>query len=271
MTLSETSAAIGSPGPHEAARFLLRDRTWGAYPLGYLDPGSDVLSQVWTSEEDGETTSLVMLAQLPQLVSVYATGDAAGIVRVLDALPAPPASGVFSVRAEALNGLERHFHISTSYQMRRMRADARCLRPRHELAVSRLGIDDLDAVKRIYGMWTDSHQLPGQLTKGIYFGVYRGNDLIAIAGTHAVSPLYGVGAIGNVLTHSNYRNRGLASTTTSAVAGELLRLGCDEIILNVRHGNDAALATYRGLGFTDHCTFMEGVFHARAGRRPGYR
>ena len=133
--------------------------------------------------------------------------------------------------------------------------------------MSRLGIDDLDAVKRIYGMWTDSHQLPGQLTRGIYFGVYSGQDLVAVAGTHAVSPTFGVGAIGNVLTHISHRNRGLASTTTTAVAEELIRLGCDEIVLNVRQGNDAALATYRNLGFSEHCTFIEGVFHSRAGRR----
>jgi ribosomal protein S18 acetylase RimI-like enzyme len=267
MTLSETSPAVSSPGPHEAASFLLRDRTWGAYPLGYLDPSSGILNQVWTTEEGGETNSLVMLAQLPQLVSIYASGAAPGIERLLGALPGPPASGVFSVRAEALHGLERHFHVSTSYQMRRMRADGRSLRPRHDVDVVRLGIDDLEAVKRIYGMWTDSHQLPGQLTRGIYYGVYRGRELVAIAGTHCVSPMYGVGAIGNVLTHAHHRNRGLASTTTSAVAEELLRLGCDEIVLNVRHGNDAAMATYRRLGFADHCTFMEGVFHARAGRR----
>lgn len=266
MTLSETSSAVSSPGPHEAVRFLLQDRTWGAYPLGYLDPGSGVLTQVWTSEAAGATNSLVMMAQLPQLVSIFAGGDPDGIGQVLGAMPAPPASGVFSVRAEALNPLERHFHISTSYQMRRLRTDARGLRPRREMEVSRLGIDDLEAVKRIYGMWTDSHQLPGQLTRGIYFGVYRGRDLIAIAGTHCVSPMYGIGAIGNVLTHSSYRNRGLASTTTTAVAEELLRLGCDEIILNVRQGNGAGMATYRSLGFSDHCTFVEGVFHSRVGR-----
>jgi GNAT superfamily N-acetyltransferase len=267
MTLSETTAAIGSPGPHETARFLLQDRTWSAYPLGYLDPGSDVHTDVWTSEEGGQTSSLVMLAQLPQLVSIFASGEPAGISEVLSALPAIPSSGVFSVRAETMAVMERYFHISTAYQMHRLRADAQSLRPRHEVMVSRLGIDDLDAVMRIYGMWTDNHQLPGQLTGGIYYGIYSGRDLIAIAGTHCVSPKYGVAAIGNVLTHSSHRNRGLASTTTTAVAEELMRMGCDEIILNVRQGNDAGMSTYHRLGFADHCTFIEGVFHSRVAQR----
>jgi GNAT superfamily N-acetyltransferase len=267
MTLSETRSQVSAPGPHEAARFLLQDRTWSAYALGYIDPASGTQTQVMTSEAGGATSSLVLLAQLPQLVSLFATGDPAGVARVIAALPVPPASGVFSLRAEAMDPLERAFHVSTSYQMRRMRVDAAGLRPRRETAVSRLGIDDLDAVKRIYGMWTDSHQLPSQLSRGIYFGVYDGGDLVAIAGTHCISPKYGIGAIGNVLTHSNFRNRGLASTTTSAVARELFSLGCDEIVLNVRNGNEAALAAYTQLGFTEHCTFIEGVFHARAGRR----
>jgi predicted GNAT family acetyltransferase len=151
--------------------------------------------------------------------------------------------------------------------MRRLRVDANSLRPRRDVAVSRLGIDDLDAVARLYGMWTDNHQLPAQLTRGVYFGVYQGPELVAVAGTHAVSPTYGVGAIGNVLTHISHRNRGLASTTTTAVAEELLRMGCREVVLNVRQGNDVARATYLNLGFTEHCTFVEGVFHTRVGRR----
>lgn len=267
MTLAETSPAVGAPEPQDAVQFLLQDRTWSGYPLGYLDPGSDVATSVWTAHESGATDSLVMLAQLPQLVSIFASGGTEGISRIIAGLPVLPASGVFSVRAEGLSALERHFHISTAYQMRRMRASADSLRRRHEVKVSRLGIDDLDAVRRIYGMWTDAHQLPGQLSRGIYFGVYHGGELVSVAGTHCVSPVYGVGAIGNVLTHSSHRNRGLASTTTTAVAEELFRLGCDEVILNVRHGNDAALATYRGLGFIEHCTFVEGVFHSRTGRR----
>ena len=78
--------------------------------------------------------------------------------------------------------------------------------------------------------------------------------------------MYGVGAIGNVLTHSSYRQLRWPTTTPRPLPGGLLRLGCDEIILNVRHGNDAGLAAYRRLGFVDHCTFIEGVFHSRVGR-----
>ncbi|MDQ6747948.1 MAG: GNAT family N-acetyltransferase, partial [Candidatus Dormibacteraeota bacterium] len=101
-------------------------------------------------------------------------------------------------------------------------------------------------------MWTDSHQLPGQLSQGIYHGVFAGKELVAAAGTHALSLEHGVGAIGNVLTHASHRGKGLASTTTTSVAEELFARGCEEVVLNVRQGNDIALDTYHKLGFRDH-------------------
>jgi len=58
--------------------------------------------------------------------------------------------------------------------------------------------------------------------------------------------------------------RGSAATT--AVAEELFRLGCEDLVLNVRDGNKIAYRTYIELGFVDHCTFIEGVFHSRPGR-----
>src|SRR5258708_5402644 len=145
--------------------------------------------------------------------------------------------------------------------MTRMRLDR--FRPRRAAPVRRLGLPELESVKRLYGMWTDQNQLPAQLSQGVYYGVYAGSELVSVAGTHCVSSRYGGAAIGNVLTHISYRNRGLAATTTSAVVEELQRLGCDELVLNVRDGNDSARAAYQRLGFTPHCEFIEGVFPSR--------
>jgi predicted GNAT family acetyltransferase len=141
------------------------------------------------------------------------------------------------------------------------------LRGRRAGSPVRLGLDDIDPVKRLYGMWTDAHQLPGQLSTGVYFGVYARDELIAVAvvavgedvadGANAELARYAVGP----------RHRGLASATTTAVAEELFRLGCEDVVLNVRDGNEIAYRTYLRLGFVDHCTFIEGVFHSRAGRR----
>ncbi|HXO67107.1 MAG TPA: GNAT family N-acetyltransferase [Candidatus Dormibacteraeota bacterium] len=267
MTLFQADTALRNPSPDEVIEFLGRDRPWSAYALGYLDPAAGVPTRVLGAEREGQIQALVVQAELPQLLSLYATGDPEAIASVIQELPVPPASGVFSIRAEAVDAFERHLRVSTAYRMRRMVIGRGELNNQPMPGMVRLGLKDLEPVKRLYGLWTDSHQLPGQLSNGVYYGVYEGRELIAIAGTHCVSPTFGVGAIGNVLTHINDRNRGLASATTTAVAEELFRLGCDEIVLNVRHGNEVAYRCYARLGFRDHCTFVEGVFHSRLGRK----
>ena len=50
----------------------------------------------------------------------------------------------------------------------------------------------------------------------------------------------GLAAVGNVLTHRDYRGRGFAKIVTGAVTQELLRF-CDQVVLNVRSDNPPAL------------------------------
>jgi ribosomal protein S18 acetylase RimI-like enzyme len=267
VTLFSTDLAVRTPGRDEAVEFLMRDRPWSAYGLGYLERTSGVPTSLVASASPTAITSVVVQAQLPQLLSIVAIGDPEGIGASIESLPSPPSSGVFSIRGEALSAFERRFNVSSAYQMRRLRLGPGRLEPRPGPRAVRLGLDDLEPVKRLYGMWTDAHQLPGQLSRGIYYGIYAGDQLVSVAGTHVVSAEFGVGAIGNVLTHVDYRGRGLASATTTAVAMALAEAGCEEVVLNVRQGNDVAYRVYRALGFEDHCTFIEGVFHAFPGRR----
>jgi ribosomal protein S18 acetylase RimI-like enzyme len=263
MAVSGSAIRVTQPGREAALSYLRRDPVWAAYPLGYLDDDSGVAVDLWASEREGATTSLLALAHLPRLVSFFAVGDPEGISAVMAEVPSPPASGVFSAQLDTMRGLERHINVTTAYHMSRMRLDPRRFQPVAGTEVQRLGLDHLEDVKRLYGMWTDQNQLPSQLSTGVYFGVFANGELVSVAGTHCVSRQHRVAAIGNVLTHSGHRNRGLAKTTTSAVAGELLAMGIERVVLNVRHGNDAAWATYKGLGFDDHCEFLEGVFPSR--------
>jgi RimJ/RimL family protein N-acetyltransferase len=265
MTLTESRVEIRNPGPDESARFLAGDRVWSAYGLGFLEQRSTDV-ETWSWGAPGNILSLLMRVRLGQLTTVFLTGDCHGLATIAAETSAVPASGVFSTTVEALEALQPSIRVSTAYPMTRMRLRRAELRPRHDTVVTRLTAADLEAVRSVYGMWTDSHQLPGQLDRGVYFGVFRNprardRELISVAGTHAMAPRHGVAAIGNVLTHRAYRNRGLASVTTTAVAEELFRLGCEEVVLNVREGNDAARAVYYKLGFTDYLGFVEGIFH----------
>jgi GNAT superfamily N-acetyltransferase len=263
MTLTDAGRRVGTPDRDGARHFLARDRAWAAYPLGYLDPASGVRVELHAAGGVQGIDALVTLAHLPGLLNLFATGEPAAVTAVLSAMPEVPLSGVFSARPDALEAMERHLQVTTAYRMRRMVVDAPGLRPRRDREVRRLTLDHLEDVRRLYGLWTDSHQLPAQLSGGVYYGAFQGDQLVAAAGTHALSWEHGVGAIGNVLTHASHRGKGLASTTTTAVAEALFRGGCELVVLNVRQGNDIALAAYQKLGFRDHCTFIEGVFRRR--------
>ena len=69
-------------------------------------------------------------------------------------------------------------------------------------------------------------------------------------------------AVGNVMTHRDFRNRGYAKVATGAVTQELLRF-CDQVVLNVRSDNPPALAAYRALGYREHMRFEERLVHRR--------
>jgi predicted GNAT family acetyltransferase len=97
----------------------------------------------------------------------------------------------------------------------------------------------------------------------VFFGTWENGELVAVAGTHLAVPAEGVGAIGNVYTRRDRRGLGLAGALTSAVAGELLRMGVRTIGLNVTQRNAAAIRVYERLGFFRYCDFIEGpVAHA---------
>ncbi|GAC1333293.1 MAG: hypothetical protein NVSMB17_13550 [Candidatus Dormibacteria bacterium] len=263
MTLTDPGRRVGTPNRDEVTTFLLRDRPWAAYPLGYLDTASRTTTELHGAGGDQGMEAVLVVARLPSLLNVFVSGEPGAIAEILKEMPEVPPSGVFSARAEALEALERHLQVTTAYRMRRMLVAAAEMKPRYDREARRLGLEHLEQVRRLYGLWTDNHQLPGQLSEGIYYGCFAGDQLVAAAGTHALSFEHRIGAIGNVLTHASYRGRGLASTTTTAVADELFARGCDQVVLNVRQGNDIALEAYRKLGFREHCTFIEGVFRKR--------
>jgi len=62
--------------------------------------------------------------------------------------------------------------------------------------------------------------------------------------------------VGNVLTASGFRGAGYARATTSAVTEALLAF-CDEVVLNVRSDNPAAVKVYESLGYRVKAEFEE--------------
>ncbi len=93
----------------------------------------------------------------------------------------------------------------------------------------------------------------------MFYGKWKDDRLIAVAGTHVLSELMDVAAVGNVFTDPDHRGHGHGRAVSAAVVAELLKRRLATIVLNVAQKNAAALKIYRGLGFWPVCGYHEGV------------
>jgi RimJ/RimL family protein N-acetyltransferase len=167
-----------------------------------------------------------------------------------------------AAKSELVPAVEVHYRVDAAAGMVRMHVDRETFRPGLGDAV-RLDAGDTRHLTRLYELGL-AGSLPSEaVAGGVYYGVRRGTRLIAAAGTHVISPMFGVAAVGNVFTHREYRNQGLAKVVTSAVTAELLR-SVDDVVLNVRADNPPALAAYRALGYREHTHFEERLVHRRS-------
>ncbi len=170
-----------------------------------------------------------------------------------------------AAKPEVVPAVREHYRVEAAAPMVRMVVDRATFRPVLGDAV-RLDQGDTRHLNRLYELGLTACLPAEAVAAGIYYGVRRGTRLIAAAGTHVISPMYGLAAVGNVYTDREYRGQGLAKVVTSAVTAELLRT-VDRIVLNVRADNPPALAAYRALGYRAHTHFEERLVHRQ--RRSG--
>ncbi len=183
-----------------------------------------------------------------------------------EALAAAPAgSRLFAVclpeHRAFVDRLSPFTHASAMFRMR-LPADV----PLHGpggVARRRLGPADLAAAHALFARGALPEEEPeffteAMLQQGLYHGIWDGDRLIAMAGTHVLAPGASAAAIGNVFTDRACRGRGLAHVTTAAVARDLRAAGIATIVLNVRQDNLPAVRVYEGLGFVVHGDFFEG-------------
>jgi ribosomal protein S18 acetylase RimI-like enzyme len=127
----------------------------------------------------------------------------------------------------------------------------------HEGSAVRLTSRDIHGLNTLYRMGGGTGFADYQVSQGIFYGVRLDGKVVATAGTHVVSPHYGIGCVGNVFTHPGYRGHGYAEACTSAVVRDVFAAGCRDVVLNVRHDNGAAIHVYSRLGFVEHSRYEE--------------
>ncbi|TDW69749.1 FR47-like protein [Kribbella pratensis] len=95
---------------------------------------------------------------------------------------------------------------------------------------------------------------------GAYYGIERGNKLVAMAGERMRPP--GWSEISGVCSDTEYRGFGLARTVVTSVVGEVVGRG-DQPFLHVMEDNVGAIRLYRALGFTVRRRIVIGSYRKR--------
>lgn len=243
-------------------RFLERDRGYAAYAIGDLDPHLFNQSQWVCAEFRGEIKALALLFYGLNLPVLFLMGAGEGLALLLRTITKPERA-YLACRPEHLQITQPFYSPERSLVMLRMVFEPMRFRPISGPAV-RLGVEHLEALRQLYTQSEGSIFSPYQLAQGIFYGILKGGRLVAAAGTHLVSHVYGVAALGNVVTHPDYREQGYGTLCTSMVVQKLLKEGLRDIVLNVEQDNSAAIHIYERLGFGAYCPFIDAVVVRRA-------
>jgi FR47-like protein len=236
--------------------FLGRDRIMSAYALADLDAADVERARWWLASRDGQGVAAALVVEALPFRPCFATGETEALAAIFRegiretrlVISTPPAGRV------AVDAIYRFERVD---RMHRMAVDIASFQPRVTHRVTRLGPDELEDVIDLYGHASRSYFTPDRMAREIYFGVYSGSSLVSAAGTHVRSVRSGMAAVGNVLTRVTYRDRGLATSVTSAVTAAALEEHPD-VVLNVRQDNGPAVAVYERLGYHVHAPFIEG-------------
>jgi ribosomal protein S18 acetylase RimI-like enzyme len=234
--------------------FLQQDHIYAAYAIGDLEPSLFAQCQWFGAKYNGEMLAVALFFTGLQPPALFTMGDTDGVAAIL-ASALQPQRAYFTCRAEHLSVVEVLYALDEIERMFRMALTLADFQPVPGPTI-KLDMSHLDALRQLYRLGGGNAFAPYQLQDGVYYGVEAGRQLVSVAGTHLISPTFGVAALGNIFTHPDHRRRGYGTACTSNVVEELLAQGLD-IVLNVNRENAEAIGVYEKLGFRRHCPYIE--------------
>jgi RimJ/RimL family protein N-acetyltransferase len=233
--------------------------------MAYLDPRLFRLAE-FHEIVSGDRRAIVMHARGGLGPSTLTYGDADLVGRLLDLHPGPRQAFLTCETTQTEAVLVTH-NLWRPQAMMRMQLDPADFKlPDNMAEVRRLTSVESSALNRLYQDEGTRH-IGRQIVEGIYYGAFHRSRLVAAAGTHIYSRCEGVGVIGNVYTHPDFRNHGLATAVTAAVTQHLLD-ACDLIVLNVDPANRTARHIYEQLGFKESGRLVEAMATRRSAHTP---
>ena len=230
-------------------------REHAAYALAQLEPGLFERTRWFTAEGAGGR-ALVTHSRGGLGDATFVTGDPEAATAILSIEPGP-ARSYLTCRLEHVDAVRSVYHLSNSQPMLRMSVTANTFRRQEVVAATCLLGIDIRRINQLYGSeGNPTYYDAGHIDGGVYRGVVISGRLVAIAGTHAVSPQEGIAVVGNVFTHPRHRGQGYATAATSAATEALLEQ-CDTVVLTVDPSNAPAITAYRRLGYREGGEMLE--------------
>ena len=241
----------------ELRRILTPHRPYAAYALGQLQAGLFERSAWWLARgAGGHALALHSRGGLGN--ALLAIGAVEPLAAIL-ALHPGPRSAFLTCQEHHLKTVLQHYQLPDHNSLLRMLVDRETFRPGRG-DVRRLGGGDVARMNRLYRSdGTPAFYTAENIDEGaVYYGAYDGKRLVAVAGTHVVSPDEGIAVAGNVFVHPTHRGQGLGTLVSGAVTGQLL-VDCREVALSVAPENVAAVRAYRRLGYREVGRLIEGA------------
>jgi ribosomal protein S18 acetylase RimI-like enzyme len=257
--MAELPIEVAATRDRELVRSLISGDRWiTAHALCDLDDGEFPRTRCFVARRGSEHIALGMeySGWAPQPLHLY--GEPAGVAAILMHGIKPRAAWV----PTPIGGdpvLDLQYETEKINPMLRMGVDRAAFTPfvgEAAALVAPLVPADAPSLNRLYQLGFAAWLPPLAVAEGIYRGVHRNGRLVAAAGTHVIGRRERIAVVGNVLTASGFRGAGYARATTSAVTAGLLEF-CDEVVLNVRSDNSAAIHAYASLGYSVKAEFEE--------------
>ncbi len=239
--------------------FLYTDKAYHAYALADLDEPFFSQCEWWAAQSTGEMQTMVLHFKGLNPPAILPMGSAIQLPQILSAMDLPAEAMMLGQGAhiEVLRQWYRFDYLDEMWRM--VLSPERFLPISPSESVQRLDHRHLPALLSIYENEHGNAFAPYQLEQGVFFGIFDDTELLSVAGTHIIAPEYGVAAVGNIVTKSAHRGRGLAQQCTTRVCQQLFSMGIDTVVLNVMQSNDPAIHIYEKMGFEKSHAFLEGV------------
>jgi GNAT superfamily N-acetyltransferase len=226
---------------------LSSDRGLAAYALGHLEPGLIETADFFLADGPAGSGTVMHAHGMGQTTVVFGAPEA--IDAIMSIHPGARRSYLSTATPEQIRFLRRRFRVTDELPMRRMSTNRAAFQP-IDGEVRRLSGRDVSRLNALYASeGGPSFYRAETIDRAVYFGVFDGQRLAAVAGSHVVAPNASIAVVGNVFTAAEYRGCGLATRTTSAVTEALLTRGCADVILTVDPKNTPAVRAYQRLGY----------------------